>query len=142
MLFLRPGFCTSWAPDYASFCIFHPCPVDCGGIARQQNSQHSVPGARYFELDPSERKPPISLLRVHFFSTRTAAASRALDKRTVVNFADRPILLKNSIPAFAVVILGVSNHHLINLRGSERVLEGRLFRGRSTRPLQMSFSTE
>jgi hypothetical protein len=26
----------------------------------------------------------------HFFSARGAAASRALDKRTVVNFADRP----------------------------------------------------
>ena len=32
----------------------------------------------------------------HFFSARGAAASRALDKRTIVNFADRPMSLKNS----------------------------------------------
>jgi len=52
-----------------------------------------------------------------------------------------PMLLKNSIRVFCVGILGVSNHHLINLRGSERVLEGRLFRRLSMQPLQGSFST-
>ena len=51
------------------------------------------------------------------------------------------ILSKNSIRAFRAAILGVSNHHLINLHGSERVLEGRLFRRHSTPPLQLSFST-
>jgi hypothetical protein len=40
-----------------------------------------------------------------------------------------PILLKNSIRGFLRVNLEVSNHHLINLRGTERILEGRLFRG-------------
>jgi hypothetical protein len=58
MLFLRLGLCTSWAPDYASVCIFQPCPVDCGDIARQQNSQHSVPGARH-------SPPDLSCLTVH-----------------------------------------------------------------------------
>jgi len=53
-----------------------------------------------------------------------------------------PILLKNSIRPFRAAILGVSNHHLINLRGSESVLEGRLLRRPSLHPLQGSFSTE
>ena len=39
----------------------------------------------------------------------------------------RPILLKNSIGVFPATILGVSNHHPMNLRGSKRVLEGQLF---------------
>ena len=33
----------------------------------------------------------------HFFSARGAAASRALDKRTVVNFADRPTAVIGSV---------------------------------------------
>jgi hypothetical protein len=40
---------------------------------------------------------------------------------------------------FPATILGASNHHTMNLRGSERVLEGRRFRGNSTPELQMSF---
>jgi hypothetical protein len=53
-----------------------------------------------------------------------------------------PILLKNSIRGFLRANLGVSNHHLIKLRGTESVLEGRLSRGLSMQPLQGSFSTE
>ena len=59
----------------------------------------------------------------------------------LVNWRSRPILLKNSIRVFPASILGVSNHHPINLRGSERDLEGRLFRGHATPPLHVSFST-
>src|SRR5450755_966398 len=52
MLFLRLGLCTSWASDYASVCIFQPCPVDCGDTARQQYSQRAGSGARSSELEP------------------------------------------------------------------------------------------
>jgi hypothetical protein len=58
-----------------------------------------------------------------------------------LNFRKWPILLKNSIHAFVAALSGVSNHHLINLRHSERVLEGRLFRQRSPPTLQLCFST-
>jgi hypothetical protein len=47
----------------------------------------------------------------------------------LMNGRSWPILLKNSIRGFLRVNLEVSNHHLINLRGTERILEGRLFRG-------------
>ena len=39
----------------------------------------------------------------------------------------RPILLKNSIGAFPTTNLGVSNHHPIKLRRSERVSRGSMF---------------
>jgi hypothetical protein len=50
----------------------------------------------------------------------------------------RPILLKDSLRAFPAAILGVSDHHPTNLRGTERDLEGRFFRRRTTPPGQLS----
>ena len=48
-------------------------------------------------------------------------------KFDTVDVSNRPILLKNSIAAFPTANVGVSNHHPIKLRRSERVSRGSMF---------------
>ena len=72
----------------------------------------------------------------------TAFLRHRVQKRTVVGVRFWPIPLKSSLRAFPATIVGVLNHRLTNLRGTECVLKGRLFSGHSARALHMSFSTE
>src|ERR1700730_10697274 len=73
--------------------------------ARRQRTQCAGPGCDL--LEPAHRTGSVRLVcfAFHFFSARGAAASRALDERTVVNFADRPNS-RHRIGAFIPLVTG------------------------------------
>ena len=107
--------------------------ISCSSPASLRARNPCAPGRTH--STGAHPPPPLFGCAVANGSSRAISAATARDRSW-------PILLKNSIRVLSATILGVSNHHPINLRGSERVLEGRLFRGHSTPPLETSFSTE